>query len=71
MFNKTETLQIRWGRNERWQDRTGAGFTSGRRRKPTLRNAQGKAVKGGKLISRSNREAARKAAIEAARLLGP
>ena len=65
MFNKTETLQIRWGRNDRWQDRAGAGFTSGPRRKGTLRNAQGDGVKGGKLISRSNR----RAAVEAAKVL--
>ena len=66
MFNKTEALQIKWGRNDRWQDRAGAGFTSGRRRKATLRSAQGEAVKGGRLISESNR----KAAIEAAKGLG-
>lgn len=66
MFNRTEALQIRWGRNDRWQDRAGVGFTSGPRRKATLVSGRGRAVKGGKLISKSNR----KAAIEAARVVG-
>ena len=62
MFNKTEMLQIKWGRNDRWQDRAGAGFTSGSRGKGRLQNRQSKAVKGKRLISESNRRAAMKAA---------
>jgi hypothetical protein len=62
VFNKTEMLQIRWGRNDRWQDRAGAGFTSGSRGKVILQIRQDKGVKGGRLISKSSRKAAMKAA---------
>jgi hypothetical protein len=62
MFNKTEMLQIKLGRNDRWQDRAGAGFTSGSRVKGMLQNRQSKAVKSGNLISKSSRKAAMKAA---------
>jgi len=62
MFNKTEMIQMKLGRNDRWQDHGGAGFTSGSPIKGKLQNRQSKAVKGGKLISKSNRRTAMKAA---------
>ena len=61
MFNKTEMIQMKLGRNNRWQDRDGAGFTPVRPVRAILRNRRGKAVKGDKLISRSNRIIAMKA----------
>ena len=62
MFNKTEMVQMKLGRNNRWQDRDGAGFTPVRPVKGLLRNRRSKAVKGDKLISRSSRIKAMKAA---------
>jgi hypothetical protein len=62
VFNKTEMIQMKLGRNDRWQDRDGAGFTSGSPIGGKLQNRQSKAVKGGTLISGSNRRIAMKAA---------
>lgn len=65
MFNKTEMLQLELGRNDRWQDKAGGGFTSGSSVEGGLRTRRSNAIRGGRSISQSNR----KAAMKAARLL--
>jgi hypothetical protein len=56
MFNKTEKLQDKLGRNDRWKDRTGSEHSS-LLYAHVIRKSNGKLVKAKKIISNSNKRA--------------